>query len=329
MRPKAPTSQDVARLAGVSQSTVSYALTGARPISEETRSRIEAAIQELGYHPNSGARTLRSRRSGVIGLMVPTPQPLSSGPMPFVVAISQEARRFDLDVLVVTADEGAAGVRRVVGTGLCDALILMEIDRDDERLAAVAEAGLPCVSLGKPDAVPGASVVDLDFELLGRMVVDRALAADCTRLLVFGELDEKTRRNDAARFLRGLRAAAPEGFAVVLGHGRPAEVAARETELAADGGRTALFGLSQGLEMLFALALADRLRSPDLLFIGWSDVDLGFVDQALAGMPRLTPRQADVSALAVQELVRLLREPGAVPRTSLLPPEWADPAQQP
>ena len=58
-------------------------------------------------------------------------------------------------------------------------------------------------------------------------------------------------------------------------------------------------------------------------------MDLGFVDQALAGMPRLTPRQADVSALAVQELVRLLREPGAVPRTSLLPPEWADPAQQP
>src|SRR5699024_3645775 len=70
-RSTAPTSQDVARLAGVSQSTVSYVLTGSRPISESTRARVEEAIAELGYHPNSGARTLRSRRSGVIGLMVP------------------------------------------------------------------------------------------------------------------------------------------------------------------------------------------------------------------------------------------------------------------
>lgn len=324
VKSKAPTSQDVARLAGVSQSTVSYALTGARPISEETRRRIEAAIQELGYHPNSGARTLRSRRSGVIGLMVPTPQPLSSGPMPFVVAISQEARRFDLDVLVVTADEGAAGVRRVVGTGLCDALILMEIDRDDERLAAVAEAGLPCVSLGKPDAVPGASVVDLDFELLGRLVVERALAEGCTRLLLFGRLEEKSRRNDSSRFLRGVHEAAPTGLEVVLAPGEPAQVAAFEDGLAATSGRTALFGLSQELEMLFTLAMTDRLTDPGHLFIGWSDVDLAALGPALAPIPRLTPRQADVSVLAVRELVRLLREPGAEPRTTLLPPQWAE-----
>ena len=67
-RKKAPTSQDVARLAGVSQSTVSYVLTGSRPISEATRTRVEDAIAKLDYHPNSGARTLRSRRSGAAGL---------------------------------------------------------------------------------------------------------------------------------------------------------------------------------------------------------------------------------------------------------------------
>lgn len=319
----APTSQDVARLAGVSQSTVSYALTGARPISEETRRRIEAAIEELGYHPNSGARTLRSRRSGVIGLMVPASAPRPVGPMPFLVAISQEARRFDLDVLVVTADEGAAGVRRVAGTGLCDGLILMEVSRQDDRLDAVAASGLACVSLGKPDAVPGASVVDLDFELLGTMVVEGALAAGCARLLLFGHLDAKSRRNEVSRFLRGLRAAAPDELEVVIAPGSPEEVVALDASFDGAGGRTALFGLSQEQELLFALALAGRLGREDRVVISFADQPLEGVGGPVATLPRLTPRQADVSALAVRELVRLLREPGAEPRTTLLPPAWA------
>ncbi|MGP9537261.1 LacI family DNA-binding transcriptional regulator [Brachybacterium sp. AOP43-C2-M15] len=321
---KAPTSQDVARLAGVSQSTVSYVLTGTRSISEETRRRVEAAVQELGYHPNSGARTLRSRRSGVIGLMVPARQTRDSGPMPFIVAISQEARRFDLDVLVVTADEGAAGVRRLVGTGLCDALILMEISRQDERLDAVTDSGLPCVSLGKPDIVPGASVVDLDFEMLGRMVVEGALAERCTRLLLFGRIDEKEGRNDVSRFLRGLRGAAPAELEVVIAPGSPAEVVALDLTLDEVGGRTAYFGLSQELEMLFALAIGDRLEREDRVFIALSDHDLGAMSAAVRPLLRLTPRQRDVSAVALRELVRLLREPGAGPRTTLLPPRWAD-----
>lgn len=323
-RRTAPTSQDVARLAGVSQSTVSYALTGARPISEETRRRIEAAIEELGYHPNSGARTLRSRRSGVIGLMVPATAPRPVGPMPFLLAISQEARRFDLDVLVVTADEGAAGVRRVAGTGLCDGLILMEISRQDERLDAVAASGLPCVSLGKPDEMPGASVVDLDFELLGGKVVEGALAEGCARLLLFGQLDERSRRNDVSRFLRGLRAAAPADLEVVIAPGSPEEVVALDASFDAARGRTALFGLSQEQELLFALALAGRLGRADRVVISFADQPLDGVGGPVAALPRLTPRQADVSALAVRELVRLLREPGAEPRTTLLPPEWAE-----
>jgi DNA-binding LacI/PurR family transcriptional regulator len=49
------TSKDVARVAGVSQSTVSYVLTGNRPISEQTRRRVLDAIEQLTYQPNAGA----------------------------------------------------------------------------------------------------------------------------------------------------------------------------------------------------------------------------------------------------------------------------------
>jgi len=58
---------DVARLAGVSPSTVSHVLNGKRPISQPTRDRVMAAIRELNYKPNLNARALKSSQSGIIG----------------------------------------------------------------------------------------------------------------------------------------------------------------------------------------------------------------------------------------------------------------------
>ena len=65
-----PTSKDVARLAGVSQSTVSYVMSGKRAVSEETRKRVQGAMAQLAYHPNAGARALRGARSDVIALVI-------------------------------------------------------------------------------------------------------------------------------------------------------------------------------------------------------------------------------------------------------------------
>lgn len=67
------TMRDVAKEAGVTSAAVSYALSGKRPISEETRRRVEQAIERLGYTPNMAARTLGSARqdSRLIGVVVP------------------------------------------------------------------------------------------------------------------------------------------------------------------------------------------------------------------------------------------------------------------
>jgi len=68
------TMQDVARLANVSLSTVSYALTDIRPVSPATKARIEAAMAELGYHRNAAARSLASKRTHVLALPLPLPR---------------------------------------------------------------------------------------------------------------------------------------------------------------------------------------------------------------------------------------------------------------
>ena len=62
---------DVARLAGVSPAVVSYVLNDSHPVSPQTRARVEAAIQELGYRPNALARSLATARSHTLGLLLP------------------------------------------------------------------------------------------------------------------------------------------------------------------------------------------------------------------------------------------------------------------
>ncbi len=68
----AVTLDDVARLAGISRATVSYVINnGPRPVSDETRQRVEDAIKTLGYQPNAVARNLRLQKTNTIGLVVP------------------------------------------------------------------------------------------------------------------------------------------------------------------------------------------------------------------------------------------------------------------
>jgi len=325
MRRKAPTSQDVARLAGVSQSTVSYVLTGSRPISEATRARVEDAIAKLGYHPNSGARTLRSRRSGVIGLMVPEADADDGVLMTFVGTIAREARRFGYDILLVTAQEGADGIRRIVRTGVCEGLILMELDRIDERVAPVIESGLPFVTIGKPEEFPQGSVIDLDFEMLGGMVVERAVEEGCDRLLLFGAPGRKRARNDVARFLGGVETSAEEqDLELILDAGALAEVPERALRLTLPNQRTALFGITGVRQVLFAMAATGALVDDTRLLIALSGADLLDVSPLLASVPQLDPRRVEISELAVQELVRLLRTEEASPRITLVEPRWLE-----
>ncbi len=61
----------VARLAGVSSTTVSHVLSGKRPVGAATHEGVLRAIGELGYRPNRLARSLRTRRSGMIAVIVP------------------------------------------------------------------------------------------------------------------------------------------------------------------------------------------------------------------------------------------------------------------
>lgn len=210
---------EVARRAGVSPSTVSYVLSRKRSISEGTRLKVEAAIEALGYHPHAGARALASNRSNVLALMVPLRSDMYVPViMEIAMAVTTEARAFGQDVLLLTKDEGTGGVRRISASGMADAMILMDIGLDDDRIPVLHETGTPAALIGLPRDPAGLTCVDLDFEATGAACVDHLADLGHRDVALIGESEAVYRRNTgfAARTLAGFqRRAAERGLRTV------------------------------------------------------------------------------------------------------------------
>lgn len=115
---KRPTSHDVAHLAGVSQSTVSFVFTGRAGISEATREKVLRAASELHYRPNLAARSMRTQRTGRLAVVVPI---ATMNPLTLLSGSIAAARDQGYVVEVVSLPE--------------------EQTARDERLAEVVESG--------------------------------------------------------------------------------------------------------------------------------------------------------------------------------------------
>jgi len=159
---------EIARRAGVSRSTVSYALSGKRPVTEQTKQRIQAVIDELGYQPNAAAQALKEGRTRTLGLVIPpASQRLTDMQLGFVASVVEAAARADLDVLLSpSGGDHDRSFERVVSGRRVDGVILMEIRLEDERVARLQQTGLPFVTIGHTANPHGTCWVDVDYATL-------------------------------------------------------------------------------------------------------------------------------------------------------------------
>ena len=197
---------DVARHAGVASSTVSYVLSGKRSVSDATRRRVERSIELLDYHPHAGARALASNRSNIIALVVPLRSDLYVPVMmEIAIAVTTTARRFGYDVLLLTNDEGPDGIRRVAVSARADAIILMDVSMDDDRLPMLREVGIDAVLIGVPAETAGLACVDLDFDAAGARCIDHLAGLGHREVAFLGEAPAVYQRRSgfAERALRG------------------------------------------------------------------------------------------------------------------------------
>ncbi len=156
-RSSRPTQADVARIAGVSQTAVSYILNGKlqTTISDATRQRVLAVIDEIGYVPDLTARSLRSRRTMTIGAIIPD---ITNPFFPeFVRGIQDVAQTGSYDVITYNTDGQRSLELNAVDAarrGRVDGLIMSTYQLTTADLGPTIAQAIPMVILGEPDDLP-------------------------------------------------------------------------------------------------------------------------------------------------------------------------------
>lgn len=321
---------EVAKAAGVSISTVSYALSGKRPVSEDTRSRIEAAALELDYRPNAGARMLAGSRTNIFALTEPFRRDTHAPThMAFVLAASIAARRNDYDILLLTEEEASHGMGRVASSGLVDGVLVLDVAPADERVALARRIDIPTVFIGLPDDHEGLMCVDLDFEATAALAVTHLAEAMHRSVALVGQpaiayensnFPPRVRRGfDASIAERGL-----DGYFRTTGSVVPdVAVTRRATAELIEAGVTGfvVHASEEAVVAVLAEIAAHGLSIPaDVSVIAVaSSFDAAALAVPLDDIPLVPQRSCD---LAVDLALRALERNAPAPAVHLIAPEY-------
>ncbi|MDO9398938.1 MAG: LacI family DNA-binding transcriptional regulator [Herbiconiux sp.] len=164
---------DVARVAGVSRSTASYALSGKRPITPEVRAKVEQAVLALGYTPNAGARALATSQTKVLGLLARfLEDEFAPAMLQYILGVTNQARERGYDTLLITDEDGVSALRRISDSRMVDGFVLLNVAENDDRLDILRNASQPGSLVGLPGDPRGIDAFDLDFGAAGRLMVE-------------------------------------------------------------------------------------------------------------------------------------------------------------
>lgn len=277
-----PTISDVARLAGVSISTVSRVVNDTAPVSDEVGERVRSAIEKLSYTPHAAARNLAVRRTTTIGLLLP--ELSSSFFTPLLRGIEAAVRQTDYDLLIFANPRTAAGYdgrhRQPIGAHNADGMLVFSTTLEDGDIIRNYDQGFPMVLLHRLPP-PGLHVPSVIFDNRAgvRLAVNHLLTVHGRRRVAFlhGPLGNQESEERELGYREALQ---QQGVAV-------------DPALILRGGFSERGGYN---------AVADLLRMGvafDALFTGDDEAAVGALT-ALRGTGRLVPE--DVAVIGFDDL---------------------------
>ncbi|HSH78747.1 MAG TPA: LacI family DNA-binding transcriptional regulator [Herpetosiphonaceae bacterium] len=283
------THRDVARRAKVSTAVVSYVVNnGPRSTAPETRERVLRAIEELGYHPNAFARSLRSQRTHTIGFIAYDVfsldlfvSPYSAGILTGLMAELKDHEHYLLTYPQLVSED-LAPLDRLLRSGRLDGIVVRLIQdppATDALMETIAAAGVPCVCIERPCSDRfGFKAVTYD-DVVGAQVATRYLIEQGHRRIAHlrGDLHYATAQARLSGYHQALQdAGLPVDEQLIQGDTWDTADAASGTRqlLALADPPTAIFAASDNLALAGLRVLREQgYRVPqDVAVIGFDDI---------------------------------------------------------
>jgi len=330
------TMKDVARLAGVSVQTVSCVVNAKPGITEETRARVWQAIKDLGYHPYSIARSLRTRQTRTIAFFVSDIVNPSLAAM--ASAAEDFAHQFGYSVVLYNTHGDMAREASYIRTAIerwVDGIVLIAVTEDMPSLETLSEAGIPVVAIDRAPEPHSGPAVTLDNVAAGSLAAEHLLDLGHTRIShISGPLSLRLAQERLAGFRKAI-----EGRGLEVNHCIPGEgnwecmagYKAMQRILACPELPTAIFSANDRMAIGAMRAIDEAgLRVPqDISIVGLDDIEVA----AFQTPPLTTVRQSftEMATLGVKLLLDVLAgkepserhivlQPTLVVRQSTAPP---------
>ncbi len=313
MNSVAPTLEDVAREAGVSRSTASRAINGGLRVSPEAQAAVDDAVARLRYTPNRAARSLVTKRTDSIALVVPESgsrvltDPFLAGLLRGTTAATAHT---DLQLVILLNEKGTASnrVARYLASGHVDGAVIASHHERQMLEDAVSRANLPAVFIGRPFGDTPRHYVDLDNVEGGRLAARRLIERGCRRIAtITGPPDLSAGIDRLQGWREELAAAGLPTDAVVEGDFTPeAGVLAAERLLAEhpdlDGVFVASDVMAEGA--MRVLTQAGRSIPDDVAVVGFDN--LGVAQHAVPRLTTIDNPVIEVTRTATELLLDLL-----------------------
>lgn len=276
--PDRVTIADVARLADVSKATVSQVLSGKRPVAPATRERVEAVIQELGYRPDGLARSLRTRRTHMVALMIPD---ITNPFYPLLARGLEDGMEPGYRSFICNTDgreEREQEFLEEVAQRRADGIVLDSFSIAPDWIETVVPGGIPVVRIGTTVIDdPGYDTVHADDERGAFAATTHLIHKGHTRIgMIQGPAGAGGKRNEGYRRALGAGGAPADPGLVAYGDWtRSGGAVAASTLLRLSEPPTAIF-CANDLMALGALDAAGDLRlhvPSDLALVGFDDIE--------------------------------------------------------
>lgn len=322
------TLEDIARMSGVSRSTVSRVVNGDPNVNERTRLRVQGVIQSVNFHPNIAARGLAAGRTHVLGLVIPTGvAAIFADPyFPLViqgVSAACNARVYSVMLWLAEPEYERKTINQILSSSLIDGVVVSSMLMDDPLLERLSESSRPFITIGRHPTNEKLSYVDVDNRSGAYQGVSYMLRSGRRRVAIINGPDNTIASCD--RYQGYQDALRERGLPLVeelVDRGDFADAAAYQAMKRLLAHRPdGVFAASDAMALAAMRAITEAgLRIPqDIAVLGFDDIP----PAANSNPPLTTIRQPiqRTGSVAAEMLIDMIERPDAQPRRTVLPTE--------